>query len=181
MDFLEMARKRFSVRRFDTTRKVEEATVKKIMEAAEAAPTGHNNQSQRILILENEEALKKLKGCTPCHYNAPLAFVISYDRTACWVREADGAPSGPVDASVVVTHMMFEAFEQGVGSCLVMGFDAAALRREFHIPLVYEPVVILVCGYPSSDCRPSSRHANRKPMETFAIYNDYEIGEETDL
>lgn len=173
MDFLEMASKRYSVRRFDTARKVETEAVGKILEAAEAAPTGHNKQSQRILVLESEEALEKLKACTPCHYHAPLAFVVSYDRTGCWEREADGALSGPVDASIVATHMMFEAYEQGVGSCIVMGFDAAALRREFHIPLAYEPVVILVCGYPSSDCRPSSRHAVRKPKEEFTEYNEY--------
>ena len=152
MEFLEMARKRYSVRRFDSARKVETEAVGKILEAAEA---------------------EKLKACTPCHYHAPLAFVVSYDRTGCWEREADGALSGPVDASIVATHMMFEAYEQGVGSCIVMGFDAAALRREFHIPLAYEPVVILVCGYPASDCRPSSRHAVRKPKEEFTEYNEY--------
>ncbi len=172
MTFLEMAEKRFSVRRFDG-REVSQEVIDRILEAAKAAPSGHNAQSSRILALKRREDLERLKECTPCHYHAPLAFVISFDKTTCWQREIDGAVSGPIDASIVGTHMMFEAYEQGVGSCWVMGFNPMLLKQIFHMPDSLEPVLILVCGYPSTDVRPSSRHASRLPVEEFTTYDDY--------
>lgn len=173
MEFLEMAKNRFSVRRFDSERQVEQEKIDRVLEAAQAAPTGHNGQSPRILVLQEKNALKKLQTCTPCHYHAPLAFVLSYDKNACWKRESDGALSGPTDAAIVGTHMMFAMYELGIGCCWVMGFEPELLRETYHIPEALEPSAILVCGYPRSDCRPSSRHGERKPIESFTSYNDY--------
>ena len=173
MEFLEMAGKRYSVRRFDTARRVETEKINRILEAARLAPSAHNLQSERILILENDKSLLKLKACTPCHYNAPLAFVISYDRDICWKRDNDGASGGQIDAAIAAVHMMFEAFEQGIGCTWVMGFDAQALKTAYNMPEILEPVAILVCGYPSSDVRPSSRHAKREALEALVTYNDY--------
>lgn len=173
MDFLEMARKRYSVRRFDAAKKIETEKIGRILEAAQLAPSAHNFQSERILVLESEEALQKLKDCTPCHYNAKAAFVVSYDRNVCWKREADGAPSGQIDASIAAVQMMYEAFEQGIGCTWVMGFNAPLLKTAYHMPETLEPVVILVCGYPASDVRPSSRHAKREALDVLVKYDDY--------
>lgn len=178
MEFLEMAKKRYSVRRFDASHKVEKEITDRILEAAQAAPSAHNFQSWRVLVIEKEAALLKLRTCTPCHYHAPLAFLVSYDSEACWKREADGKPAGEVDAVIAATHMMFEAYEQGIGCCFVMGFDEKALRESFHLPETLKPTAILVCGYPSADCRPGSRHGQRKPLDVLAEYNDYEKGRE---
>lgn len=174
MEFLEMARKRYSVRRFDTVKKIEEEKINRILEAAQLAPSAHNFQSERILVLESEETLLKLRDCTPCHYYAPLAFVISYDRNVCWKREADGASSGQIDASIAAVHMMYEAFEQGIGCTWVMGFHEQVLKTTYNMPEALEPVAILVCGYPSSDVRPSSRHAKRESLDVLVKYNSYE-------
>lgn len=174
MEFLDMAKKRYSVRRFDTERKVEKEKIDRILEAAQAGPSAHNFQSWRVLVLEEEEALAKLKRCTPCHYHAPLAFLVSYDREICWKRDADGEPAGQVDAVIAATHMMFEAYEQEIGCCWVMGFDEKALRESFHLPEALKPTALLVCGYPSAECRPSSRHGQRQALEVLAAYNDYE-------
>lgn len=173
MEFLEMARKRYSVRRFDTEKKIEQEKIERILEAARLAPSAHNFQSERILVLESAVSLQRLKECTPCHYHAPLAFVISYDKNICWKREADGAPSGQIDASIAAVHMMYEAFEQGIGCTWVMGFNAPALKGEFNIPEELEPVAILVCGYPARDVRPSSRHGKRESLDVLIRYNDY--------
>lgn len=180
MAFLEMAKNRYSVRRFDSARQVEQEKIDKILMAAQKAPSAHNFQSERILVLRSEEAIKKLPNCTPCHYNAPLAFIVGYDDTVCWRREADGEPAGQIDAVIAATHMMFEAYEEGIGCCWVMGFDKEALRSNYHIPASIKPVAILVCGYPREDVRPSSRHGVRQELETLVTYNDYGQEEQID-
>lgn len=59
MDFLELAKGRYSVRSF-LDKKVEAEKIAKILFAANVAPTACNNQPQKIYILQSEEVLSKL-------------------------------------------------------------------------------------------------------------------------
>lgn len=58
MDFLEFARKRYSVRSY-SQRKVEDEKIQKILKAALIAPTAVNYQPQKIYVLKSDESLKK--------------------------------------------------------------------------------------------------------------------------
>lgn len=158
MDFMELAKARYSVRKFDPL-PVEEEKVEAILAAALAAPTAKNLQPQRLLVLKSREALEKLTHVTGCTYGCPLAFVVCYDESVCWHRSFDGKSSGDVDASIVTTHMMLAGWEQGIGSTWVMAFDPAALRREYHLPENIRPTAILVMGYAAPDAVPSPNHA----------------------
>lgn len=93
MDFLELAKERYSVRKF-SDKKVEREKLDAILEAGRCAPTAVNYQPQRILVLESPEALEKLKGCTPYHFHAPLALLVCYDREASWKRSHDNCTWG---------------------------------------------------------------------------------------
>ena len=59
MDFLELAKGRYSVRSF-SDKAVEAEKIAKILFAANVSPTACNNQPQKIYILQSEEALNKL-------------------------------------------------------------------------------------------------------------------------
>ncbi len=79
MDFLQLAKEqRYSVRKFKAD-KIEKEKLDLILEAGRIAPTAANFQPQRILVIDSEEGLTKLKTCTPYHFNAPLALLICYD------------------------------------------------------------------------------------------------------
>ena len=164
MDFMELAAKRYSVRKF-SGEKVSREHVEQILKAAHLAPTGCNNQPQRIYVLESEEALQKLKECTPYHFHAPLTFALCYDRGRSWKRSYDGADSGPVDTSIVGTHMILEACTLGVGSTWVMMFDPAKLREAFSVPEELDIVALLPMGYPAENARPSRLHSQFIPFE----------------
>lgn len=88
-EFKALATERYSIRKFDT-RPVEQEKVDILLEVARLAPTAHNYQPQRLLVLNSEESLNKLKGCTNGHFNAPLAIIVCYDNTVSWKREYDG-------------------------------------------------------------------------------------------
>lgn len=167
MDFLDLARQRYSVRSFEQ-RPVEQAAIDQILQAADAAPTAHNNQPQAILAVHSQNGLQALKKCTECHYDAPLAFIVCYDRNTCWKRSYDGRDSGEVDSSIVATHMMLEAAQLGIGSTWIMHFIPEAVRVEFELPDGIEPVSILVMGYP--DAQPSPRHFSRRGPESYVSY-----------
>lgn len=60
MDFLEFARKRWSVRSY-SDRFVEDEKIDKILQAAMIAPTAVNYQPQKIYVLKSKEALGKIR------------------------------------------------------------------------------------------------------------------------
>ncbi len=172
MNFLQLAEERFSVRSFKNET-IAQDTLDKIIKAGYVAPTACNLQPQRILVINNEESIAKFKKCTKCHFDAPVAMLICQDEDSCWVRKYDGKKSGDIDASIVTTHMMLEAASLGIGTTWVMHFDPKAIREEFKLPDNYEPVALLVMGYPADDAEPYSGHSSFKPLEELISYNNF--------
>ena len=173
MDFLQLVKERWSVRKFEA-RPVEREIIQKIVRAGILAPTAKNLQPQRILVIDGVRELEKLDECTKCRFGAPAALLVCYDRDACWRRERyDGKASGEVDAAIVATHMMLAAASLGVGSTWVMHFDPAAVRERFALPETYEPVALLVMGYPAPDAAPSPMHAERLPEDKLVFWNKF--------
>ena len=171
-DFLTLAAQRYSVRSF-LPRHLPQEVIEQLLQAAHLAPTGCNNQPQRILVLNTDDSLNALKDCTKCHFNAPTAMLICYHRDECWTRKYDGAQSGIIDASIVATHIILEAADLGVGATWVMHFDTAAMRSAFQIPSEIEPVALLVMGYPSSDAQPMHFHEEYREMDEIVCYEAF--------
>lgn len=172
MDFLSLAAERYSVRKFKDT-PVEQEKIDKILKSAQLAPTACNFQPQRILVLNNDKSLSKLKNCTKWYFDCSLAMLICYDKYECWTRRFDNTQSGVVDASIVATQMMLEAAEIGIGSTWVMSYDPAKMREEFEIPENLVDVALLVMGYPADDAEPNERHTQYKNLTETVIYNEF--------
>ena len=160
MEFTDLIRDRYSVRQFSEQPVCSEA-LEAILEAARIAPTAANKWPQRVLCLQSAQALERLKACTAYHFNAPLALVVCYDATASWKHPKEGTDSGPVDASIVGTHIMLAAHDLGLGSTWVGYFDSAAVRREFELPENWIPVAIFPIGHPAQGATPSLKHYAR--------------------
>lgn len=172
MDFEKIISERYSVRKFEPTHLSQEE-IDKIISASHKAPTGCNYQPQRILVLNTDEAIKKLKNCTKCHFNAPTAMLICHNKEESWKRVYDGAASSPVDAVIVSTYMVLAAQNIGVGSCIVMHFDPAMMRKEFSIPENIEPSLLLVMGYPAEDSEPLDMHYKNRPLSEVVFYDSF--------
>ena len=172
MDFEKVIKERYSVRKFQN-KHLEQNDIDKIINSGHLAPTGCNFQPQRILVLNTEKSLEKLKRCTKCHFDAPCAMVICYNKNETWIRKSDGALSAPVDAAIITTHMMLEAHNIGVGTCWVMYFEPDVLKKEFNIPQYIEPVALLVMGYPHKDAKPLSLHSTYRPVDEVVFYESF--------
>ncbi|MBE5737973.1 MAG: nitroreductase [Clostridiales bacterium] len=172
MDFMKLATERYSVRKF-TDKRLEQEVLDKILLCGHIAPTGCNYQPQRILVLNTDESIEKLKKCTKCHFDAPTAILVCYNKDESWVRKYDGALSAPVDASIVTTHMMLMAQSIGVGSCWVMHFDPAKIKEEFNIPNNFIPHALLVMGYPHENSQPLDMHAKVRPLQEVVFYDKF--------
>lgn len=172
MDFENLISKRYSVRNFKTEHLPEEI-IEKILDAGHKAPTGCNYQPQRILVLNTDDAIEKLRRCTKCHFGAESAMLVCHNRNESWKRVYDGVLSSPVDAVIVTTYMMLEATNLGVGTCWVMHFNPTAMREEFGIPEELEPVALLVMGYPAENAKPLDLHYQNRPIEEVVFYDSF--------
>ncbi len=172
MEFEKLITDRYSVRQFKQEH-LKKEDIDKILDAGHKAPTGCNYQPQRILVLNTDESIAKLQNCTKCHFNAPSAMLVCYNRDESWIRPYDNAMSAPVDAAIVATHMILAAHNIGVGCCWVMHFDPVAIQESFDIPENIKPVALLVMGYPAEDSKPIELHSKFRPIEEVVFYDKF--------
>ncbi len=172
MDYEKLITERYSVRKFKNEHLPKEC-IEAIINAAHKAPTGCNYQPQRILVLNTDESIEKLKSCTRSHFEAPTAMFVCYNEDESWKRPYDGALSAPVDASIVATHMMLEAHNIGVGCCWVMHFNPEKVKEAFNIPENIKPLALLVLGYPKEEAIPHEFHYKTRPVEDVVFYDSF--------
>ncbi|MCR5845516.1 MAG: nitroreductase family protein [bacterium] len=161
--FLDMARERWSVRKFKPEQ-ISEEHMARILEAGRNAPSACNYQPQRVLVLQSSETIAQMRSITHWAFNAPTILLVCADLTESW-KNVDGCDSAEVDATIALDHMMMEAWECGVGSTWVRGFDERVFRREFDLPSTWKVVAMMPMGYPADDARPSGWHFKRKDVQ----------------
>jgi len=172
MEYSSLIEQRYSVRKF-SDQPVEDKDVQAILEAARLAPTAVNKQPQRILVLQGEESMEKLKTCTPYTFHAPMALAVCCHTGEAWIRPYDNYNSGIIDAAIVGTHIMLAVHNLGLGSTWVGHFDPVEFRKIFNLPDTMEPVAVFPIGHPAPDARPAPQHAKRRPLEETVVYNRF--------
>lgn len=172
MSFLDLAKRRYTARKFEIAA-VEDEKLKQILEAGRVAPTAANAQPQRIIVVRKEEGLKKIKKVANI-YDAPLALIVCSDHKNVWKRPIDGKTMVDVDSSIVTDHMMLQAADLGLGSVWIGYFDPKEVRKEFNIPEHIEPISILAIGYSAMEPLSPERHkSTRKPIEETVFYETF--------
>ena len=167
-DFLDLAAERYSVRKY-TDKPVEQEKLDKILEAGKLAPTAVNSQPQMIYVIKSPEALEKLNKLSPCIFGAPQVFLFCYnDDTVCQRGENDNY--GEIDVTIVLTHMMLEAANLGIGTCPVGMFDPAETAAALGLPPTIHPILLMPFGYPAPDAAPSQMHTKYRPLEETVKY-----------
>lgn len=168
MSFIDLEKKRFSVRAY-SDKPVEEEKLQKILEAGRLAPTACNYQPQKIYVLKSEEALAKIRKVTYQAKNAPVVLMVCYDRDISWknARE-EGYDGGEVDGAIVTSMMMMEATELGLSTLWARGFNANEVAKAFGLPENIKIVCLLLLGYLSED-EPGKRTTRKALEETVTI------------
>ena len=164
MNFYDIAKSRFSVRKY-SEQKVETEKLNKILSVAHFAPTAANLQPERRIVVQSDLGFKKL-GKTANTYNAPLALIVCSDHSKAWKRPFDSKQTTDIDASIITDHMMLQATELGLGSVWICYFEPDIIKKEFNLPDELEPVNILALGYSDEQpANPKRHNTQRIPMD----------------
>lgn len=169
MDFEEVIKNRYSCKKY-SDKKVEKEKLDKILEAGRLAPTAKNLQEYHIYVIQSEKNLKKVDEVTPCRYGASTVLLVTYDKTNVFTYPGGSRDSGIEDATIVATHMMLAAKNQGVESCWINFLDPDITHKKFRLPAKEEVLMMLDIGYPAEDCEINPLHNKRKDLSEIVTF-----------
>ncbi|MBE0648764.1 MAG: nitroreductase family protein [Bacteroidales bacterium] len=170
MNFLELAKKRYSVRSY-SDKPVEEEKLQYLLECGRVAPSAANYQPWKIFLVKDDEMRAKLSTTYGRNWfkQAPIVLVFCGDHLTAWKRN-DGKDHTDIDVSIIIDHITLAAAEQDLGTCWICNFDAASCSGILNLPSNLEPIAYLSLGYPAKEPEDPSRHLNRKELSEIVHY-----------
>ena len=141
MEFLDLIKARYSVRKYKSE-PIEEEKINIILEAARLAPTAHNQQPFKLIVVKTEGNEENLKRIYPANFfvEAPIIICACAILEEGWKRD-DGKNYTEVDTSIVMDHLILAATNLGLGTCWIGKFDLKAAREVLNIPENVLPLV----------------------------------------
>ena len=165
MEFKEVVKNRYSCKKF-SDRQVEREKIDAILEAGRLAPTAKNLQEQRVYVIQSEEGLAKIDTVSPCRYQAPTVLVVAFDKNNVFTYPGGKRDSGVEDATIVATHMILAAADEGVDSCWVNFLDPDVLAKTLGLPENEEVLMVMDLGYAAEGTGPLPNHTSRKGLDS---------------
>ncbi len=165
MQFAELIRQRYSARAYRSD-PVPEEVLNRVLEAARLAPTAANRQAFRVLVIRTAGRKEELGRVyqRPWFVQGPLVLGVCSLPAEAWVRR-DGKSYADVDAAIVMDHLILAAAAEGLGTCWVANFDAAAAREVLALPAGVEPIAFSPLGYAAD--QPAEK--KRKPLAELVL------------
>ena len=169
MEFKEVIKNRYSCKKYGN-RQVEKEKLDAILTAGRLAPTAKNLQEQHVYVLQSPEALAKIDAVTPCRYGAPTVLVVAFDTNNVFTYPGGKRDSGVEDATIVATHMILAAADEGVDSCWINFLDPEKLAEALSFPENEEILMVMDLGYAADGAGPLPNHNSRKELSETVSY-----------
>lgn len=171
MLFLNLAKKRFSVRKFKTD-PVKDEDLQYILEVGRIAPSANNSQPWQFIVVRNniENNLVNELYHRDWFNDAPVVIIVIADHSKSWHRKSDGKDHADIDAAIAADHMTLAAAERGLGTCWVCNFDVQKTKNYLQLPEDYEPIAFLPLGYPDEKADINRHSEKRKAIEEIVKY-----------
>jgi nitroreductase len=172
--FIELAKKRFSLRNFKPD-PVEDEDLQYILEAGRIAPSAANYQPWEFLVISDKSKMEEVNALyhRDWYNNAPVKLILIADHSKSWHRSEDGKDHADIDIAIAADHMTLAAADKGLGTCWICNFDVRKTKEYFGLPDHLEPVVILPLGYPEVDADVERHAKQRKPLSEIVHYNEW--------
>jgi nitroreductase len=169
MEFNDLIQKRYSVRGYQT-KPVEDEKLNKVLDAARLAPTAHNYQPFKLIVIKtrgNEVDLKRIYD-RKFFVEAPIVICACTMLEDGWTRD-DGKNYAEVDTTIAMDHLILAATELGLGTCWIGKFDLKAAREVLNIPENVLPLIFTPLGYPND----TPRTKQRKGIDDIVAYDKW--------
>lgn len=169
MEVFEAIKIRRSVRSYKAEA-VPEGKLKKVLEAARLAPSAHNEQEWKFVVVRDVQKRKELaEAALNQNFIAEaLVIIVAVALNPDHIMSS-GVPAFAVDLAIAVDHMTLKATEEGLGTCWIGAFSQEKVKKVLEIPERYKVVVLLPLGFPADTPEPKSR----KNIEEIVCYENF--------
>ncbi len=169
MDFLELAKQRYSVRAYKSD-PVEDEKLQKVLEAARLAPTACNLQPFQFIVIHTKGREAELRRIYSDSWfvQAPIVICACGMPSQSWIR-SDGKNYWEVDVTIAMDHLILAAADLGLGTCWIGAFNPDAAREVLRLPNDVEPIAFTPLGYP--DDQPG--YKGRKTINELVKYEHW--------
>jgi len=173
-NLLELIKSRRSVRKF-SGQQIDRKHLELCVEAARYAPSACNAQPWKLIIVNDPQEVKSIADRVfSGHYSmntfaresAALIAIVSErqklaPRLGGIVRRTDFRL---IDIGIACEHLVLQATELGIGTCLLGWFNEKELKRSLSIPSSKKIYLVIALGYPAE-----TEYKERKLKDTLDI------------
>ncbi len=180
MQFLELVKKRYSVRSYKPD-KVEREKILRCLEAARLAPSACNSQPWKFIVVDEpelknkvaSETIGKLISFNHFAFQAPVIIVAIIENaniTSTVGSVLKGIPYQYMDVGIAIEHFCLQATEERLGTCILGYFNEKPLKNLLKIPQSKKIAALITLGYAAKAEIPEKI---RKPIDKIVGFNEY--------
>ena len=169
MNVYEASEKRRSVRVY-RDEDISEEKLKKILEAGRLAPSAHNSQEYKFIVVKDAKKRKELAEAASGQKfiaQAPV-IIIAVSLNPGYLMSSE-VPAYAMDLAIALDYMTLVAVEEGLGTCWISAFSQEKVKKVLNVPAPYKITALLPLGIPDDDPAPRSR----KKTEELVCYEEF--------
>lgn len=153
MEFGDVLSNRHSIRSFQE-KKIEEEKIRKILLAANGAPSAGNLQGYEIFLVEDKEIKEKLTEAAfgqDFITQAPVVLVFFANPARSGAKYGSRGENlySIQDATIAASFTWLAAVDLGLSTVWVGAFEDEKVRKILGADLAWQPIAILPIGYPA--------------------------------
>jgi len=173
MSFLELAKKRFSCRKFQD-KLIPKELLTQVLEAGRIAPSAKNRQPWHFIVIQEPEHLDKLSQVYAGEWlrTAPAVIAVCGDHREAW-RRADGKIHTNIDAAIAIDHLTLQATDLGLGTCWICKFDVMKTVELLNLRDDIEPIALIPIGFPDEEANTERHNEQRKSLEEIVHWEKF--------
>ncbi len=180
MNFIELAQKRQSVRKY-SGKAVDREKIIRCVEAARIAPSASNSQPWTFVIVDQQDLKEKVAKSTfnrVISFNkfaiqAPVIVVIVMEKAGI-ITQLGGRVKkrqfSLIDIGIAAEHFCLQATEEGLGTCMLGWFNEKEIKNVLKVPDNKTIGLIITLGYAETD---ESKIKKRKDIDVVMKFNKY--------
>ncbi len=162
MDLYDAITSRHSVRKY-RPEAVPEAVLERILNAGRLAPSGHNRQPWRFVVVRDGNRRRALADAAAPHNN----FIARAPITLAFLGylASDGAPAPEArtrgtwtwdmyiryNVAIAAAYVTLAATAEGLGTCWINNYDEERVRAVLKVPEEYALVCLMTLGYAAEE------------------------------
>ena len=178
--FISLAKSRRSIRNYSTAA-IPKRDIARCAESARYAPSACNSEPWKFVIVDDSAQIKKIAKTVLSGPYKMNSFAHNAGAFIAIISEKVKLPAflggilrktnfAKIDIGIACAHLVLEAQDLGIGSCILGWFNEKKLKRVLKIPRSKKIELLIAFGYPKDKKLPKRNLKHRDEVISFNKY-----------